>query len=771
MARGSLRRYSSMKIIDRYVIRQLLMPSGMGLLVFTFLLLLKPLQEYAETLVAKNISASIIGWLMVLLVPQALALTIPMSLLVGLLVGFGRLSADREFVAMQACGIGLKRLLYPVGVVSLLSLAATAYIWFWGYPNANAAFLDNMVQVLAERAEGNVRPHVFYREIPNLMLYVRDVPPSGDGWDGVFMADMRGQPEAVYMARHGRIAVNRTRRTVDIVLDDTIRRTVDQSGQYDIESFQQLILSIDPSAVIPVRGPASKGLPEMTVPELKAAAAEKEREGVSSHNEWVAIHQKFAIPFACVVFGVIGLALGATHRRDGTMGSFVLGLIVVFAYYIPLYLGPQLVKGDIIPPWLAAWLPNVVLGALAAALFVWRERVADQSIRLPAFLQTRASKPRVARQSSGLGFLRILDRYVTAMYLRILALSAASLLAVFYISTFIDRADKLFKGAATPKMLADYFWYLTPQYVYYVIPLAVLLATLITIAVLTRNSELIVMKACGVSLYRIAAPMFVCSIVAAGTIYLLDRGPVGPYLEQSERLRLAMNGQATTPLNPLSFGWVQGNNDDIYYFRGYDPATRHLTGISRYEFARGMTRLVKHTYGEEASFVGPTASGRGEWLISQGWMREFDDHGDVKAQGFTPIANETREFEAATHYGIEQPQPQFMRLGDLQDYTKRMIASGYDMFTQQVWVARRNAFPFVTFIMTLIAVPFAVTIGRGGAMAGIAVGIGLALVYWVSISIFAALGGGGVIAPVLAAWAPNMLFGAGALYLLLTVRT
>jgi lipopolysaccharide export LptBFGC system permease protein LptF len=133
---------------------------------------------------------------------------------------------------------------------------------------------------------------------------------------------------------------------VDIVLDDTIRRTVDPSGEYDVASFQQLILSIDPSTVIPVRGPASKGLPEMTVPELKAAAAEKEREGASSHNEWAAIHQKFAIPFACVVFGVIGLALGATHRRDGTMGSFVLGLVVVFAYYIPLYLGPQLVKGD-----------------------------------------------------------------------------------------------------------------------------------------------------------------------------------------------------------------------------------------------------------------------------------------------------------------------------------------------------------------------------------------------------------------------------------------
>src|SRR3954447_5962339 len=116
---------SLMKIIDRYVIRQLLMPFGIGLLVFTFLIMLRPLQEYAENLVAKNIPVPMIGWLMVMLVPQALALTIPMSLLLGLLVGFGRLSADREFVAMQACGIGLKRLLIPVGIVSFLSLIVT----------------------------------------------------------------------------------------------------------------------------------------------------------------------------------------------------------------------------------------------------------------------------------------------------------------------------------------------------------------------------------------------------------------------------------------------------------------------------------------------------------------------------------------------------------------------------------------------------------------------------------------------------------------------
>ncbi len=223
-------------------------------------------------------------------------------------------------------------------------------------------------------------------------------------------------------------------------------------------------------------------------------------------------------------------------------------------------------------------------------------------------------------------------------------------------------------------------------------------------------------------------------------------------------------------MNPLSYGWVQGTNDDIYYFRSYDPSTHQLVGLTRYEFNRGMTRLTTHTYAETASFVGPSQRLH---AVSGGSPRDgrASSTRRVKFAARRRSVGETREFETASYYGIEQPEPKFMRLGDLRRYTDRMIAAGYDMFPQQVWLARRTAFPFVTLIMTLMAVPFAVTIGRGGAMAGIAVGIGLALVYWVSISIFAALGGGGLIAPTLAAWAPNLLFGAGALYLLLTVRT
>src|SRR5919106_4659281 len=109
-----------MRIIDRYVVREVLWPFVIGLLIFTFILIIPFLIELAEKFISKGVAATVVLQSMVTLLPQALGLTIPMSLLLGLLVAFGRLSADREFVAMQACGVSLLRLLRPVGVLSLL---------------------------------------------------------------------------------------------------------------------------------------------------------------------------------------------------------------------------------------------------------------------------------------------------------------------------------------------------------------------------------------------------------------------------------------------------------------------------------------------------------------------------------------------------------------------------------------------------------------------------------------------------------------------------
>src|SRR5690242_17105642 len=204
-----------MKIIDRYVIRQVLMPLGLGLAVFTFLLIIPALIDYAEGFVAKGVATPIVLRLMATLIPQALALTIPMSVLLGLLVGFGRLSADREFVAMQACGVSLRRLLRPVAALSITCWLATSYVWIVLMPASNQQFREITFNVLASSAEGDVKPRVFFTQFPNLTLYVREIPADGSGWNGVFMADSRnGGSPAVYLADHGRVVIDSQKRTV-----------------------------------------------------------------------------------------------------------------------------------------------------------------------------------------------------------------------------------------------------------------------------------------------------------------------------------------------------------------------------------------------------------------------------------------------------------------------------------------------------------------------------------------------------------------------------
>jgi lipopolysaccharide export LptBFGC system permease protein LptF len=157
------------------------------------------------------------------------------------------------------------------------------------------------------------------------------------------------------------------------------------------------------------------------------------------------------------------------------------------------------------------------------------------------------------------------------------------------------------------------------------------------------------------------------------------------------------------------------------------------------------------------------------WRLEQGWTRELTDTGETKA--FTPFARTQVRIENTAYFTTQQPDERFMSYSQLRDYTNRLRGSGFDVSAQAVALERKISFPFVTIVMTLLAVPFAVTTGRRGAMYGIGVGIVLAITYWVAISIFAALGTGGLVNPALAAWAPNLLFGAGAGYLLLTVRT
>jgi LPS export ABC transporter permease LptG len=318
-------------------------------------------------------------------------------------------------------------------------------------------------------------------------------------------------------------------------------------------------------------------------------------------------------------------------------------------------------------------------------------------------------------------------------------------------------------------MLMTYLAWATPQFLSYIIALAVLLSALVTIGLLTKNSELIVMRACGISLYRTAVPLIVFAAIASGLLFAMEERVLATSNRQAERLNKIIRTGSPQTFDVLNRKWLVAKNGDVFHYQYYDPRKQELNGLSVFTFDETARALVGRVYASKATWDPGPSKTANTWKLDHGWSRRFGSKFDDK--DFTTFEARTVPLEPADYFVTDAPAPERMTYGELRGYITELRASGYDVLEHEVGLNRKVAFPFVTLVMTLIAVPFAVTTGRRGAMYGIGVGIVLALVYWTMISIFAAIGAGGVISPVLAAWAPNLIFGAAAAVLLLTVRT
>lgn len=782
-----------LRTIDRYVIREVIPPFLLSLLIFTFLLEIPPVMRELETLVAKGVSWQIAGRIVLTLIPQGLGLTIPMALLTGLLIGLGRLSADREAVALLACGVSPYRLMRPVLLMATVAAAATMYVMIKAIPDANQTFREITFDVVTKKVENDIRPREFFEDFPGWVLYVRDQPEHESGWRDVLVANTT-KPEAteLFLAARGRLVLKREERRVDLVLADGTRYSGGKPGETQTYRFGELTMSLNPDAVFR-RAELPRGVTEKTIEELRHDIDTKVKGGISPHPEIMQIEQKFSIPAACFVFAVIGLALGLTVARDSKLAGFVVGVAVIFGYYIVMFLAEAYVKGFYAAPQppgghytmahLARWAPNLVLGLFGMVALVWRARFSERQlpISLPFGLPqlparwTRgtpaSARPATARNRKVVVVLRLpqlrlpgpglLDRYISRLYLRVVGLSFLALLGLFYISTFIDASDKLFKGVATGRMVMQLLAYKTPQFIYFVIPIAALLSVLVTFGTLSRTSELTVIKACGVSLYRVAVPVVVLSLGWSAALFALDQEILARANRRAGAIDDTIRGRPPKTFSPLNRRWVIGRDGSIYHYGFFDPRTATLTSLTVYRLAPGEWRLASETYAASAQH-------RRTWTGTKGWTQEFPKAGPPR---WRPFAQQELTLEAPDYFATEMADTEMMTAAQLRRSIDELSQSGFNYMPQAVELQRKIAFPFVTFVMTLLAVPFGVTTGRRGALYGIGLGIVIALSYWFVMSVFIAIGKTGMLPPSLAAWTPNIIVSACALYLVLTTKT
>jgi LPS export ABC transporter permease LptG len=437
---------------------------------------------------------------------------------------------------------------------------------------------------------------------------------------------------------------------------------------------------------------------------------------------------------------------------------------------------------------LARWWPNAVLGVFGVMALVWRARYSESRlpVRIPIGLphlpsSWHRSQPRGASATTVAAVpgrkrvvvviriprLRmpgpgILDRYISRLYLRVVGLSFVALLGIFYIATFLDKTDKLFKGEASTGMVMKLLAYMTPQFVYYVIPIGALLSVLVTFGLLSKTSELTVMKACGISLYRAALPLIALSLVWTLVLFGLEQEILARSNRQAEILDARIRNLQPKTFDPLNRRWVVARDGNIYNYRYFDADQRVMHGLSIYSPAHDGWRLARQTFATRAEFRG------GRWRGFNGWVQEFT----AKSAGrWQPFADGTLPLEPPEYFETEQPLAELMTVAELRRYIDELRGSGFNVVPSMVELQRKLAFPFVTLVMTLVALPFGVTMGRRGTLYGIGLAIVLALGYWLLFSVFLAIGRTGLLSPVLAAWTPNVIVVGCAIYLLLTART
>lgn len=373
-----------MKIVDRYLLRELAVPFLLGIGVFTSILLIVRILKLVEMVVNRGVPLTEMLKIFSYILPAFLEVTLPMALLLAILVAFGRLSSDSEIIALRASGFSLYRLLVPVAgfamAAALVTFALSVYVRPWG----NGLLRTGLYDIVKARASAGIKPKVFNDDFAGLVLYVDHIEPPGNRLFGILVSDQRGGDGAAERRGtgfDGSAAVNTVYAHSGVLYnqpdDDFLTLRLLDGGIYSVArkgkgfegtTFQKMDINLDLRLALAGLQAREKDVSELQLAELRRAIAEKSGRGEPAYVERVELHRKLAIPFACLVFAAIGVPLGIQPTRSVHSRSFSLSLALIFLYYLLLTLGQNLGERGIVHPLFAVWIPNVVLAGIAALL-------------------------------------------------------------------------------------------------------------------------------------------------------------------------------------------------------------------------------------------------------------------------------------------------------------------------------------------------------------------------------------------------------------------
>ncbi len=781
-----------MRILTRYILGEVLSHTLIGCALFTFILFMRDLPHILEMVVRNSSTLTNVAEIFLFTLPNTFRVTIPMAVLVGILLGLSRLAADSEIVAMRASGLGIGYFVWVASIVAgigtILGLANSVFV----APRANQAILDMEQFLETSQASFEIQPRVFYEDFRNRVLYVQDVR-GGTGaanWREVFMADVSDPATPLITTAESATVVNDSPQELLMRLRNGAEHQTSsgQPQQYNISTFSStdLPLTLSPQSDIHL------GRLDTAIYAMPLGQLIEKTHGKDPTRYEIELHTRFAYPVACIVLMLVGVPLGVTSRRGGKSSALVFTLLLVVLYYVLSYTGIALSKQHRLPPSLGVWMANLVFagvgsfllwemangGRILNTLSSWalrapRLHVESGDRTLPRFPWIEKLLEKTFRRPAQSTFPRILDAYVMREFLGVFALVLSSFVVLMLVFTFFELIGDILRNHIQLATVGAYLINLTPSMLYQITPLAVLIAVLVSFGVMNRNSEIIAMKATGISLYRLVVPIVIIATILAASLYLFDEFYLPQANRRQEALRSTIKGRPPQTFLHPEQKWIfgqpkKGEPNRIFYYQFFDRDRNEFANLSVFEFDPTTFLLSRRIFAERTHWD-PSLS---TWQFEDGWKRDFN--GAQVAEG------SYQEFRQATfpeiheepsYFNKESLQSQEMNFAQLHHYINDLRQSGFDTMRLRVALWHKLSYPLVAVVMAIFAIPFAFSMGRRGSLTGIAVAILVALTYWVLEGVFGAMGSVNDLPAALAAWAPDLLFSLAGGYLLLRTAT
>jgi LPS export ABC transporter permease LptG len=650
--------------------------------------------------------------------------------------------------------------------------------------------------LLFQGLKAEIKPRVFEESIPNKVLYIEDIDKARDRWRNIFLVDL-GQDKSelrIFTAQEG--ALRQGSRWPELQLEGGSAHQISRAAQpegddpsrqakgrlnYTLTRFDRLSLVLEVPEQKEARAILERDrqpLSEMSWRELlNFTPPESER------RIWRAeVHERIALPAACLVLALLGVGFGISHVRTGRSFGLLLGIAITITYYLLWLAGRHLAISGRLPVWLGMWMANVILGLTGAAIILIQRRSGSDLFWLlrrrghfwHKFGQATAKKKvRAAAQASlknGRSLLPwplLIDRLVLSELTRFFCYILVGFCVLFMVVTLFQLLDSITRNKIGWSVVASYLIFLMPMILNYAAPVAALVAVMVTFGLLEKQNQVMAFKAAGQSIYRLTVPALIASVLLAGLIFL-NQDYVLPFTNrrQDSLLHLIRSGQEP----PKTFyqtdhQWIFGGDARIYNYDHFDPINNVFARLTVLDLEREPFAIKRRIFARRARWDQSSK----EWVLEGGWERRFQDGRVTYQEEF----QERREAlpEGPDYFKRDSRASSMMSLAELRRQMRDLARAGFDVLDLRIAFHGKLAFPLTCLVMVLIGTPFALLVGRRGALHGVTVGLAIGLVYWGALGLFEQMGRYELLPPLLAAWGPNLIFGASGLYLFLTSRT